>query len=134
MSADQEDGKLLESDLTDVVLGAFFAVYNELGGGFVEGVYESALAIEFRARNVAFIRQMELQVTYRGHIVGEFRPDFLVGGRVILEVKAVSTLTSAHESQLVNYLKATGMQVGLLLNFGSKAEFRRRVLTTNSSA
>jgi GxxExxY protein len=126
MNADQNP-KLLDAALTDVILRAFYAVYNELGSGFIEGVYESAQAIEFQAREVPFLEQMDLRVFYRGHPVGAFRPDFVVGDRVIVEVKAVSALTGAHESQLVNYLMATGMQVGLLLNFGAKPEFRRRV-------
>jgi len=134
MNADQARPDLLESDLTEAILGAFYAVYNELGTGFVEGVYESALAIELRMREIGFLRQTHLQVTSRGRSVGEFRPDFVVGDRVIVEVKAVSALSSAHDAQLVNYLKATGMQVGLLLNFGAKPEFRRRVLSKILSA
>ena len=129
MDADQER-TLLESDLTDVVLGAFYSVYNELGAGFLESVYESALAVEMELRKIRFLRQIELQVIYRGRCVGEFRPDFLVGDRVIVEIKSVSTLTNAHEAQLVNYLKATGARVGLLLSFGSRPEFRRRVLSS----
>jgi GxxExxY protein len=133
MSADQETHFLLASDLTEAILGAFFSLYNELGAGFAEGVYESALAVEMEIRRISFTRQPELQVAYRGQI-GEFRPDFIAGARVIVETKAVSTLAPSHEAQLVNYLKASGIQVGLLLNFGVRAEFRRRVLTKALSA
>lgn len=134
MNADQETPRLLESDAADRVLGAFFGVHNALGCGFLESVYQAALAIEFRERGLPFVRQPPLVAKYRGETVGEFRPDFLVDRRVIVEIKAISSLASAHGTQLVDDLKATGLRVGLLLNFGARPEFRRPVLSDSRSA
>lgn len=107
-------------------------MYNELGTGYLESVYQNALGIALRNKGIAYSREIPLLVKFRGENVGEFRADFLVGGSVILELKAVATLLPAHDTQLINYLKATGFSVGLLLNFGSKAEVKRRVLGTSN--
>lgn len=121
---------LMYGDLTEVVIGAFFAVFNELGPGFLESVYENALMIALGAAGVPVQAQVPLTVHYRGHVVGHFRADLLVAGTLIIEIKAASQIVRIHEVQLVNYLRATGIRLGLLLNFGPRAEFRRRVCTT----
>lgn len=128
MNADQE--RLLDAELSDRVLGAFYDVYNALGTGFLEGVYEAALLLELRARGLEVEQQCPLQVRYRDAIIGEFRVDLLVEGRLILEIKAVSQIVQAHEAQLVNYLRASGVPVGLLLNFGPKPQFKRKIVST----
>ncbi len=117
-----------EADLSRRVIGAFYATYNALGHGFLESVYENALALQMQADGLRFQRQPELAVRFRNQIVGVFRADFLVENKLIIELKAVEHLLPAHESQLLNYLKATGIKLGLLLNFGPKAQIKRRVL------
>ena len=119
---------LIEESVTESVIGAFFAVYKELGFGFLESVYENALAIAIRNKGFEVIQQPAINVYFRGHRVGEYRADLLIPGKLIIEVKASSMLINAHEAQLLNYLKATGIKVGLLLNFGPKPQFKRRVL------
>ncbi len=115
------------SDLTDKVLKAFFKVYNTLGYGFAERVYENALAIELRKQGVTVEKQKDITVYYEGDVVGEYVADVVINGVVILELKAVRALTDDHEAQLLNYLKATPVKVGLLLNFGVKPEHRRKI-------
>ena len=121
------DRALIESELTQHVIGVFYTVYNELGGGFLESVYESAVALALRETGLDVVQQVPLVVNFRGHVVGEFRADIVVEKRVVLEIKAVERLIPAHEAQLINYLKASEIRVGLLLNFGPRAEFKRRV-------
>jgi GxxExxY protein len=115
------------SDLTEKIIGAFFKVYNALGYGFAEKVYENALLIELQQHNLEVVQQCPIRVYYGGQIVGEYYADLLVEGKVIVELKATRTLLEEHEAQLLNYLKATRVEVGLLLNFGRKAEFRRKI-------
>ena len=115
------------ADLTDKILGAFFKVYNTLGYGFVEKVYENALAIELRKLGLKVEQQKGIIVYYNGQIVGDYLADIITCDAVLLELKAVRTLTEEHEAQLLNYLKATTIEVGLLLNFGPKPEYRRKV-------
>lgn len=124
---DTDKALLMDADLTDRIIGAFYAVYNELGHGFLESVYENALAIALREAGLAVQHQASLSVRYRSHVVGDFKTDLLVEGRIIVELKAVAQLMPAHEAQLVNYLKASGLHVGLLLNFGSRPQFKRKV-------
>ena len=119
------DGK--HADLTGVVIGAFFKVYNTLGYGFSEKVYERALAIELRKAGLQVESQKSIMVYYESDIVGEYVADMLINQAVILELKAVRQLAEEHEAQLLNYLKATSIEVGLLLNFGVKAEHKRKV-------
>lgn len=116
-----------EAELSRRVIGAFYETYNTLGYGFLESVYENALALQMRSDGLHFQRQAELAVRFREQVVGIFRADFLIEGKLIIELKAVERLMPAHESQLLNYLKATDIKLGLLLNFGPKAEIRRRV-------
>ena len=118
---------LIHKDLTERIIGVYFEVYNELGHGFLESVYEEALVMALAAAGLAVRRQVELPVWFRGSKIGDFRADLLVDEKVILEVKAVRALEPAHEAQLLNYLRCTEVEVGLLLNFGSKPQFRRFV-------
>ncbi len=113
--------------LTDKVLKAFFKVYNTLGYGFAERVYENALAIELRKIGLEIERQKDVTVYYEGEVVGDYVTDIVVNGVVMLELKAVRTLTEDHDAQLLNYLKATPVEVGLLLNFGEKPEHHRKI-------
>src|SRR5689334_6962122 len=121
------DKALKEFELTERVIGEFYSVYNDLGSGFVEGVYASALELAFRDARIKAVREMPMTVHFRGHAVGEFRADFIVEARLILEIKAIDRLVPAHEAQLINYLKTSGIHVGLLLNFGPRPEFKRRI-------
>jgi len=114
--------------LTGAVIGAFFDVYNTLGYGFLEKVYENALLHEIRHCGLRVDQQVPLTVKYSGIRVGEYFADLLVANAVIVEVKATRALTRDHEAQLLNYLKATRLEVGLLLNFGPKADVVRKVL------
>lgn len=115
------------SDLTEKIIGAFFTVYGRLGYGFSEKVYENALVLELRKLGLEVEQQKRITVYYDGQVVGEYLADIVVEGIVIVELKAVRQLSKEHEAQLLNYLKATMVEVGLLLNFGPKAEFKRKV-------
>lgn len=117
-------------ELTKKILEVAFKVHNTLGAGFLEKVYENALGMEFKNRGIPFEQQKSLLVRYNGAVVGDYAADLVVEGKVILELKTVQTLDSVHEAQLLNYLRATGLQVGLLLNFAKpKLEYKRLVLT-----
>jgi len=116
-----------QADLTDKVLKAFFKVYNTLGYGFAERVYENALTIELKKSGLQVEKQKDITVYYEGEVVGDYVADMVVNGGVMLELKAVRTLAEDHEDQLLNYLKATPVEVGLLLNFGIKPEHRRKI-------
>jgi GxxExxY protein len=116
--------------LTRTVIGCAMRVHTALGPGFLESVYQRALAVELRDVALGFACGVPLAVRYRGENVGEFAADVVVEGRVLVENKAVRALVAAHEAQLVNYLAATGIEVGLLINFGAASlEFRRKVRT-----
>ena len=114
-------------ETTDIILKSFYEVYNELGDGFLESVYENALYILLTGYGLCVERQKGINVFFRGTIIGDFKTDLIVDKKVIIELKAVRALDSAHEAQLINYLKATNIEVGLLLNFGRKPEFKRFV-------
>ena len=114
-------------ELSSRVIGAFYRTYNELGHGFLESVYENAFAIELDSEGLEWKRQVPIEVTFRDKVVGLFRADFVIENQLIIEIKAVERLTSAHEAQVLNYLKATGIRLGLLLNFGPRAQIKRRV-------
>jgi GxxExxY protein len=122
-----ESESLKHHELTEKVIGVFYEVYNELGSGFLESVYEQSLAIALSQAGIRVERQVPIEVRFRGQQVGDFRADLLVDGRVLLELKAARTIDQAHEKQLLNYLRATNIEVGLLLNFGLKPQFRRLV-------
>jgi len=119
--------KLKHKEITDIILKSFYEVYNELGDGFLESIYENALYIVLTGYGLHVKRQKGISVFFRGHIIGDFKADLIVNEKVIVELKAVRTLDPAHEAQLINYLKATTVEVGLLLNFGRKPEFKRFV-------
>ena len=112
-------------EITEKIIKGFYEVYNELGHGFLESVYEEALYIVLKGYGLLVDKQKEVSVYFRGHEVGVFRSDLVVNDCVIVEIKATSNLHPKHEAQTINYLKATRIEVGLLLNFGEKAKFRR---------
>jgi GxxExxY protein len=118
---------LLHKELTDKIISAFFDVYNELGYGFLEKVYQNSLFIELKTRGFNVEAKKQIKVFYKGHEVGEYYPDIIVEDLVILELKAVESLVKEFDYQLVNYLRGTDIEVGLLLNFGKKPEFIRKV-------
>jgi len=120
-----ETDKFKYKEITDIILKSFYEVYNELGAGFLESVYETALNIVLTGYGIRVERQKDIPVSFRGNIIGNFNADLIVNERVIVEIKAVRSLDSAHEAQLINYLKATDVEVGLLLNFGEKPKFKR---------
>ena len=121
--------EFLYKDLTYAIIGAAMEVHRILGPGFLESVYEKALAHEFDLRGIPYQRQVKLAVRYKEIVAGEFRADFLVDGKVVVELKAIKALTAGDEAQLLNYLKGTGYRVGLLLNFGaSSLEYKRRIV------
>jgi len=119
------------SDITSLVLKAFFNVYNELGYGFLEKVYENALVIELKDLGLDVEQQAPINVLYGKEIVGDYLADIIVNDCVILELKAIEKLNPIHEVQLVNYLKASEIEVGLLLNFGKAPQYKRRVLSND---
>ena len=115
------------ADLTDKIINAAYKVHNVLGFGFLEKVYQNALAIELRKGVLAVSSEVPIKVFYDNEIVGEYVADLIVEDKVVLELKAVKDLAEIHEVQLVNYLKATGIEVGLLINFGHSVQVRRKV-------
>ena len=115
------------SELTEKILGAFFQVHKELGYGFSEKVYENALVLLLREKGLKVEQQKSITVYYHGQVVGEYIADVLVSDVVLLELKSAKSIVDQHLAQLLNYLKSTEIEVGLLLNFGPKAEFKRTV-------
>lgn len=115
-----------DDDLTQKIIGCAYRVHNTLGPGFLEKVYENALRIELEKLGLNIKQQEPLNVMYEGHQVGEYFADLWVDGRVVIELKAVQTLAQRHEVQLVNCLAATGVDTGLLLNFGSSVQVKRK--------
>jgi GxxExxY protein len=116
---------LKHRELTEKIIGVFYDVYNELGHGFLESVYEKAFEIALSAKGVKVVRKIEVPVWFRGKKVGDFEADMLVEKCVLLELKAGRALDRAHEAQLLNYLRATEIEVGILFGFGIKPEFKR---------
>lgn len=111
------------------VLGAAFAVHRELGCGFLERVYQDALEYEFRERGIPYEREKKIQIMYKGKPLGElYRADFVCYDKIIVELKALSELEGAHRAQVINYLKATKMKLGLLINFGETSAKVERIL------
>lgn len=113
-------------ELTETIIGCAFKVHNTLGPGFLEKVYENALAIELRNAGLLVEQQVPIKVYYNQYVVGEYFADLLVQGCVIVELKAIQSLTKEHEVQLVNYLVATKIEIGLLINFGSSVQAKRK--------
>lgn len=122
---------LLYSDLTNKILRSFYTVYNKLGFGFLEKVYENALLVELNEMNLYCEKQKPIKVYYKNKIVGEYYADIIVDNKVILELKTAERLAEEHECQLINYLKATELELGLLLNFGKTPAFRRKILANH---
>ena len=122
------NGKLKHAVVTEAIIGAFYDVYNELGHGFLESVYRDALAVVLHSKGLSVDREKTVQVRFRGMVVGVFRTDLVVQDSVIVELKCARALDHVHEAQLLNYLKATEFEVGLLLNFGIRPQFRRMLL------
>ena len=116
---------------TDEIIAAFYEVYNSLGYGFLERVYQNALYQELMRCGFKCEAQHKIKVYFKGHEVGEYFADLLVNGHIILELKAVDSICNEHELQLINYLKATEIEVGLLLNFGEKPQVRRKLFTND---
>lgn len=114
------------TEITELIIKAFYKVYNTLGYGFLEKVYRNALAIELRRLGLEVALEARILVYYEGEVVGEYFADLLVAGVVLVELKVVEKLLEEHEAQLINYLKATPYEVGLLLNFGPKPEIKRK--------
>ncbi|HXG37774.1 MAG TPA: GxxExxY protein [Bacteroidota bacterium] len=124
-------GRLLHSDITEDIFKSFFQVYHALGYGFLEKAYENSLVILLREVGHQVSQQHPVTVYFQNEPVGEYFADLVVDNKVIVELKAAETISEAHEAQLINYLRATKIEVGLLLNFGKKPEFRRKVFTND---
>ena len=122
----------LYQDLTSKIISCFYKVYNTLGFGFLEKVYENAMLIELKENGLLVERQRPISVFYNEKLVGEYFADLIVENKVIIELKATESLIEEHELQLINYLKATDIEVGLLLNFGKKPEVRRKIFSNKN--
>lgn len=125
MNTEKQDVKYKE--LTEKIIKIFYRVYNKLGYGFLEKVYENAMMVEFKKEGIPVLPQSALRVFYEKEIVGEYFADILVDNKVIVEIKAAKSLAAENEAQLLNYLKATDIEIGLLLNFGPKPEVKRKI-------
>jgi GxxExxY protein len=115
-----------DEELTKKVIGFAFKVHNSLGSGFLEKVYENALRIELSGAGLRVEQQIPIQVYYQGEVIGDFVSDLLVEKRLVVELKAIEKLTKLHEAQLVNYLTATGLDIGLLIDFGKSVQIKRK--------
>ncbi len=122
---------LLHKSITDAILKAYFNVYNELGSGFLEKVYQNSMYIELIALGYKVEAQKQIHVYFKDQLVGEYYADLLVEDKVIVELKATELLMNIHIAQIMNYLKATPVEVGMLLNFGEEPEFKRVIYTNN---
>ncbi len=122
---------MLHAEITDKIINAFYKVYNTMGYGFLEKVYENALNIELKKMGLDVSQQNNIKVFYENHEVGNYFADIIVNNQVIMEIKAAESLREDHKAQLINYLKATDKEVGMLLNFGKKAEFKRIIFTND---
>jgi GxxExxY protein len=128
MGEDYPEDKYPSKELTREVIGAAMEVHSQLGCGFVESVYEEAIAVEFNLRRIKYERQKTLDVFYKGVKVKQFICDFLINGQVLVELKAIKNLTDIEMAQVLNYLKATGLKIGLLFNFGAKSLEYKRII------
>lgn len=126
---------LLHHELTREIIGAAMEVNKTLGNGFLESVYEESLAIEFDLRNIPYKRQKGIDVFYKEQLAKQFVCDFLVGEKVLVEIKAIKAITGVEEAQVLNYLRATGIEVGLLINFGEQSlKYKRLVMQGKSKS
>ena len=115
------------SEITEIIIKSFYKVYNKLGYGFLEKVYQNALLIELRKKGLEATPNKKIKVFYKGENVGDYYADIIVNDTIILELKAADYIVEEFENQLLNYLKGTDCEIGLLLNFGKKPEFRRKI-------
>ena len=123
---------LKHSELTEKLINTYYTLYNELGYGFLESIYQKAFALMLRERGISFSEQHPIRVTFHGAALGDFFADLLVESAVLVELKAMRDLEQAHERQLLNYLRATDIEVGLLFNFGPRPQFRRLAFDNNN--
>jgi len=124
----------VDNEMTQKIIGAFYTVYNALGFGYLEKVYENALKHELTKQGLKVESQKPIRVFYDDEIVGEYFADLLVENNVLIELKSSSTLTIEHETQLFNYLKATNIEIGLLFNFGPRPEVKRKIWTIGKNS
>lgn len=123
---------MVDEELTGRIIKAFYKVYNSLGHGFIESIYHNAMLLELVADGLTVETQKPIAVYYEGRVVGTFSADIVVEGRVILELKAKDSIHSSHEAQLINYLRATDIEIGLLLNFGKSPQFKRKYFSNKN--
>lgn len=126
-SGGKDESEFLHAETTQVIIGAFYAVHNELGFGFLEAVHSNGLAVLLRNAGHKVDREAQFKIEFHGKIIGRYYADLLVDDKVVVEVKCARALDPMHSAQLLNYLRASGLQVGLVLNFGSSAEIKRVV-------
>ncbi len=126
-----KENNLLHKEITDIILKCYYNVYNALGYGFLEKVYNNAMFNELIEAGLNCEKQKPIKVFYKDKIVGDYFADIVVNDKVIIELKACEALCEPHEMQLINYLRATDIEVGLLLNFGKKPEFKRKIFTND---
>jgi GxxExxY protein len=122
---------MIHAEKTSEIIQCFYCVYNTLGFGFLEKVYENALFLELKNRGLNCRRQVPITVFYHGNAVGDYYADIIVDDKIILELKAAEILVEEHELQLINYLKATNIEIGLLLNFGKTPQIKRKIFTND---
>lgn len=122
---------LKSKELTETIIKVFYEIYGKLGYGFLEKIYENAMMIDLKKEGLKAVSQSPIKVLYDGYTLGEYFADILVEDEVIVEIKATKNLAVAHEAQILNYLKATEIEVGLLLNFGPKPEIKRKIFDNN---
>ena len=123
--------EILHKELSKSILKVFYEVYNELGYGFLEKVYQNAMYLELKSQGFKVEPQKQIKVYYKNELVGDFFADLLINDLIILELKACDSLVKSHYVQTLNYLKATNIEIGLLLNFGEKPEIKRLIFTNN---
>lgn len=122
------DSNYKHSELTETIIGVFYEVYNELGFGFLESVYRNSLRLALLEKGLSVEQEVAVSVFFRGHNVGDFRADLVINGAILVELKTADHIVAAHESQVLNYLRSTTLELGLILNFGPKPQVRRLLL------
>jgi len=122
------DPNYKHSELTELIIGVFYEVYNELGFGFLESVYRNSLHLALLEKGLAIEQEVPVTVFFRGKNVGDFRADLVVNETILLELKTAEQIVAAHESQVLNYLRSTSLELGLILNFGPRPQVRRLLL------
>jgi GxxExxY protein len=132
MNIEQHNSRGSHDDLTQKIIGVFYDVYNELGRGFLESVYREAMRLALSQAGIKVVSEVPIPVEFRGVVIGIFRADLIVNDAVLIELKAAEGLAREHESQTLNYLRATRIKVALLMNFGSTARFKRLVMDNTS--